>query len=127
MGIEQAKDILLSGRHLYLQRSTPDFERDFTIVPQGAFFQAFLSAKLEDGDLVKGAGEKIYLIENGIRRWIPTGEIFLAHGYRWDKVRQIDDRDLDAIPLGPDLPDPGERPPFQTGQESFTGRSRLCH
>lgn len=107
MGIEQAKDVLFSGRHLYLQRSTADFERDFSVVPQGAFFQAFLPTQIGDGDLVKGSTEKIYLIAGGVRRWIPSGDIFLAYGYRWDAVRQIDDRDLGSIPLGPDLPDPG--------------------
>jgi hypothetical protein len=107
MGIEQAEDILFSGRHLYLQRVTADFERDFSIVPQGAFFQAFFGLELEDGDLVKGSDDRIYLIVDGVRSWIPTGEIFLALGYRWDRVRRIDDRKLDAIPLGPNLSDPG--------------------
>ena len=107
MGIEQAEGILFSGRRLYLQRVTADFERDFSVVPQGAFFQVFFGLEFKDGDLVKGSDNRIYLIVDGVRRWIRTGEFFLAYGYRWDRVRQIDDRDLDNIPLGPDLPDPG--------------------
>ncbi len=106
MGIEQAEDILFGGRHLYLQRTTEEYDRDFNVIPEGAFFQAFLPLEFADGDLVKGSDEKIYLISDGARRWIPTGEIFLAYGLRWDRVRQIDDRDLNGISIGPDLPDP---------------------
>lgn len=106
MGIEQADEILYSGRRLYLQRVTPEFARKFDVVPQGAFFQIFLHHELPDGQLVKGSDEKIYLISNNTRRWIPTGEIFVAYGYRWDRVRHIRDKDLNAIAIGPPLPDP---------------------
>ena len=40
MGYEQAADILASGRHLYLQRSTPEYEAAYTVEPRwGVIFE----------------------------------------------------------------------------------------
>ena len=103
MGIDQAEEILRSNRSLYLQRSTPEYERDFTVVPEGAFFQVFPSAEIRDGDLIKGDMDRVYLIENGERRWVPTLEIFDAHGFAWDRVRVLQERDLARLPQGPPL------------------------
>jgi hypothetical protein len=43
--------------------------------------------KFRDGELIKGAGDpKVYVISGGMRRWIPTGELFVKLGYRWDNI-----------------------------------------
>ena len=109
MGIDQAEEILRSNRSLYLQRSTPAYERDFTVVPEGAFFQVFRSVDIHDGELVKGDRDRVYLIEGGQRRWVPTLEIFDAHGFAWGRVRVLEDRDVSRLPEGPPLEMPLRR------------------
>lgn len=103
MGIDQADDILRSGRSLYLQQSTPAYERDFAVVPEGAFFQVFLPATIQDGDLIKGEQDRVYFVEDGVRRWIPSLEIFDAHGFKWGQVGLHEERDILRLPEGPPL------------------------
>jgi len=100
MGIDQAEDILQSGRSLYLQRITPEYERDFAVVQEGAFFQVFLPADVRDGELIKGNDDRVYLLDGGERRWIPSLEIFEAHGFVWDRLRLLEDRDIARLPEG---------------------------
>ncbi|MAG37732.1 MAG: hypothetical protein CL878_15965 [Dehalococcoidia bacterium] len=59
-----------------------------------------LPLEIEAGYLVKASGAEVYLIEGGKRRWITTGAVFAARGYRWDQVHFVSDADLGAIPLG---------------------------
>ncbi len=112
MGIDQAEGILQSGRGLYLQRTTPEYERDFAVVQEGAFYQVFLPVAVRDGDLIKGSDDRVYLIAGGERRWIPSLEIFEAHGFVWDHLRLLEDRDIVRLPEGLplEMPQPsGER------------------
>lgn len=52
--------------------------------------------------LVKAIDESpVYVIENGVRRWIPSEAIFIARGYSWNYVRTLSS--LDAYPLGEPL------------------------
>jgi hypothetical protein len=111
MGIDQAEEILLSGRSLYLQASTPEYEREFAVVKEGAFFQVFIAADVRDGDLIRGDDDRIYLVSGGERRWIPNLEIFTAHGFAWNRVRKLDDRDIERLPEGTPLTMPEERTP----------------
>lgn len=111
MGIGQAEEILLSGRSLYLQASTPDYEREFAVVKEGAFFQVFIAADVSDGDLIKDSDDRIYLVSGGERRWIPNLDIFTAHGFAWNRVRKLDDRDIERLPEGLPLAMPEPRAP----------------
>ena len=103
MGIDDAEAILRSGRSLYLQRSTPEYERDFVVIPEGAFFQVFLAADVSEGDLIKGGDDRAYLVSGGERRWIPSLEIFTAHGFAWNRVRVLRDQDIARLPEGSPL------------------------
>ena len=55
---------------------------------------------VQEGDLVKGASEHVYLIRNGRRRWIPSLGAFQRLGKSWEAVRQLDDQALWRIPQG---------------------------
>jgi hypothetical protein len=56
MGIEQAEQILRRGRNLYLQRSTPEYERRFQVTQRaGVFYEVELTA--EDARIPSGNGE----------------------------------------------------------------------
>ncbi|TAN35707.1 MAG: hypothetical protein EPN23_10520 [Verrucomicrobia bacterium] len=54
----------------------------------------------KDGDLIKGSGAGVYVIKDGKRSGIESAEQFKALGYKWEKVLQISDEDLAAIPEG---------------------------
>ena len=50
MGFEQAADILTSGRRLYLQRSTPDYEAAYNVAPRwGVVFEVLPVASSKSG------------------------------------------------------------------------------
>jgi len=53
-----------------------------------------------DGTLIKGIGPKVYVIENGEKRWITTAGIFSIKGYEWDKVVNVQDIELNSYEDG---------------------------
>lgn len=58
-----------------------------------------------EGSIVKGStGDKVYVIESGLRRWIPTLTTFFVRGYRWENLVVLSDEALNAIRLGAPLP-----------------------
>lgn len=60
------------------------------------------SAAHPDGSLVLGLfniPSSVSLIENGKLRPFPTAEIFMSHGYRWDKIVPANSGDA-VLPLG---------------------------
>jgi hypothetical protein len=46
---------------------------------------------------------KVYLIENGTKRWVTSPQVLFAIGKSWADVRVVPDGALGAIPDGPDL------------------------
>jgi len=46
---------------------------------------------IRDGLLLKGSGEKVYVLEDNKRRWITTLDAFVEYGYRWSQVHQVED------------------------------------
>lgn len=50
--------------------------------------------------IVKGEGDKVYVIEKDKRRWITTKEIFSKNNYDWKTVLPIDEKVLKSIPEG---------------------------
>ena len=53
------------------------------------------------GTLLKGSGPKIYHIVDGAKLWIPSEEEFLALGFAWSAVKNVDDRYLSQIATAP--------------------------
>lgn len=50
--------------------------------------------------VVRGSGDRIYLVEDGTLRWIPDLEVFTRRGLKWEDVVTIGNEDMDSIPLG---------------------------
>jgi hypothetical protein len=46
---------------------------------------------IRDGLVLKGRGERIYVLENNQLRWISSLQAFEYFGYRWEQVRHVDD------------------------------------
>ncbi len=61
-----------------------------------------------DGTLLKGSGPAIYVMQGGDRHWIPDPATFNALGYSWGNVQTVADADLNAIPLGTQVPEGGK-------------------
>ncbi len=55
-----------------------------------------------DNTLLQAINEPaVYIMQFGVRRWIPDGETFNAMKLDWGKIKQIDKKDLTDIPEGP--------------------------
>jgi len=57
----------------------------------------------DDGSLIKGTGDKVYLIEGGEKRWITTLQTFIFNEYSWEKVITVFDEELDLYPDGKNI------------------------
>src|SRR5262245_17557134 len=55
--------------------------------------------------LARGVGEGVgtWLITNGVKRSIPSDELFNRYYFDWGKIQYIPASVLDGIPSGPDL------------------------
>lgn len=57
------------------------------------------SNNFPDGALVKLFIEpKVYLIDDGVKRWIPSAEIFEARGYKWENIKIVPYEELVSYP-----------------------------
>ena len=55
---------------------------------------------IRDGLVIKGSGERIYVLENNQKRWITTLDAFEWHGYRWEQVNEVEDSFLNRFEDG---------------------------
>jgi hypothetical protein len=55
---------------------------------------------IRDGLVLKGSGERIYVLENNRKRWISSLDAFAWHGYRWEQVNIVEDVFLDRFEDG---------------------------
>jgi hypothetical protein len=54
-----------------------------------------------EGKLVVASNDqKIYLIQNGRKRWITSPDVMQKHGFRWDAVNRVPPAELAALPEG---------------------------
>ncbi|MCK4592195.1 hypothetical protein KAT63_02000 [Candidatus Parcubacteria bacterium] len=47
-----------------------------------------------DKKLLKGSDPKVYLIENGNKRWITSADVFISNGYKWEDIIIVTDYEL---------------------------------
>jgi outer membrane protein assembly factor BamB len=62
-----------------------------------------IGLKPEDGFLLKGAGDQVYLVAAGQKRWISSGAAFAAGGYSWAQVHFVAEATVAGLPDGPQL------------------------
>jgi len=58
----------------------------------------------DEGLLVKGSDDAVYLIEAGERRWITDAQTFECRGLDWNAIQTISDAQLNSISRGQDFP-----------------------
>ena len=54
----------------------------------------------EEGLLVKGGGDRVFLVSGGRKQWISTAEAFVARGYDWSQVHFVTEATLQLLPEG---------------------------
>ena len=59
----------------------------------------------QDGSLIRGSGHKVYLIENGNKKWITTEKIFISFGYDWNNIILVSNEELSLYPDGENIKD----------------------
>lgn len=89
--------------------------------PDGSLIEFIAPDSRSDSLLIQKQGDpKVYLIENGQRRWITSPEVFNQQGYDWQDIIEVTQPILDLIPEGPPITDfnilsPTEQNPFNAG------------
>lgn len=63
------------------------------------------SVHMQDQLVLDNGSGKVYLIDTGTKRWVPTLEIFAANHFKWPKVKTASSGDL-ALPNGSNVPFP---------------------
>jgi hypothetical protein len=49
--------------------------------------------------LIKTPGDnRVYMVTNGVRRWVRTAEVFQKSGYRWEDVKTVTTKELAVYP-----------------------------
>lgn len=69
-------------------------------------FPRIISAEqdyLPKSSLIKGSGPKVYVLENRIKHWIPSPEVFNYFKYQWGSINVISDTLLGYYPDGENL------------------------
>ena len=102
--IEDGKRHWISTLELFVSRG---FQWNQVTEADGSFLRSIpegLPFGVAEGSIVRGNGDKVYVIENGLRRWIPTLTTFFVRGYRWESLVVLSDEALNAIRLGAPLP-----------------------
>jgi len=78
-----------------------------TDILTGVYGAKYQIGDYSDGALLKAIGDsKVYVIDDGQKRWIPTVDIFNANGYNWANIVEVLPSVLDSIASGPDIKSP---------------------
>lgn len=81
--------------------------------PVVTIFAVPVMQNLANGGLYRASGDiKVYIIENGFKRWIKTAEEFIASGYDWSKISETS---ADVLALYPDAIAAAARIKINTG------------
>ena len=56
-----------------------------------------------DGTLMRGSGPEVFVLENGLKRWIINPEVFGGLNYDWARILSVSDDTLAEYPAGQEL------------------------
>jgi len=78
-------------------------ESELEVFENGEDIYAVNSNLKQDGSLVRGDGYKVYLIENGNKKWITSEKVFISLGYDWNNVILVSNEELNLYSDGEDI------------------------
>ena len=103
--IQDGKRHWISTLELFVSRG---FQWNQVTEADGGFLRSIpegLPFGVGEGSIVRGStGNKVYVIESGLRRWIPTLTTFYVRGYQWEQLVVLNDEALNSIREGAPLP-----------------------
>lgn len=73
----------------------------FILLLSGFISTSSALQQYSNGTIVKGSGDKVFIIVGGNASWIPNPNIFNALGLNWANIKTIPDTQLNAIPKSP--------------------------
>ncbi len=59
--------------------------------------------ELGDGALVRDPSGKVYVVDEGERRWIRTGEDLTKAGYQWGQIMDVTTQEINTVSEGEDI------------------------
>ena len=60
------------------------------------------SVYLPKADLIKGSGPEVYILENGVKYWIPDPETFEHFNFKWENIKTYSALQIAGYPQGSD-------------------------
>ena len=78
-------------------------ESELEAFEDGENIYAVSSGLKQDGSLIRGGGYKVYLIENGNKKWITSEKVFIGLGYDWNNIISVSDGELNLYSNGKDI------------------------
>ena len=78
-------------------------ESELEAFEDGENIYAVSSGLKQDGSLIRGGGYKVYLIENGNKKWITSEKVFIGLGYDWNNIISVSDGELNLYSDGKDI------------------------
>ena len=78
-------------------------ESELEAFEDGENIYAVSSGLKQDGSLIRGGGYKVYLIENGNKKWITSEKVFISLGYDWNNIISVSDGELKLYLNGKDI------------------------
>ncbi|CAA9258665.1 MAG: hypothetical protein AVDCRST_MAG77-2566 [uncultured Chloroflexi bacterium] len=96
------------SRPVYVSTVTPEVRRaPLVFFPvRGVWRAVTRRADVREGAVLKGPDERVYLVQGGRRRWVPSLEAFGALGLSWEQVQLASYEDLAALPEGQPVGEP---------------------
>jgi hypothetical protein len=55
---------------------------------------------VSNGAAIKGTDDRVYVVENGFRRWVESAVALRAMGISWSAVHLVTDAYRDSVPVG---------------------------
>ena len=78
-------------------------QSELDVFENGENIYAISSNLKQNGSLIRGSGYKVYLIEDGNKKWITSEKVFVNLGYDWNNIILISDEELNLYPNGENI------------------------
>ena len=69
-------------------------QSELEVFEDGENIYAVNSNLKQNGSLIRGSSYKVYLVENGSKKWITSEKVFIGLGYNWNNIISVSDLEL---------------------------------
>ncbi len=100
--IEGGQKRWIPGPDILLSRYNPNYVANVPRIIIDSYNEG-TQVSFNDGVLLRGGGGQIYILENGLKRWIRNSDAFFGLGYKVENVINLNDGFLSTISNGSDI------------------------